>query len=243
MYQIKTKDFEGPLNLLLVLFEKQKLDVTKVSLVQVADDYLAFIEDGKSADLANLSEFFLIASSLLLIKSRALLPLFEFSVEEEEEIKDLEDRLKEYQKFKQAAEKIESVYKLRRVCFSRNPRIKLNINFISPEIDPENLGKLFVGVLSEIPTKKELAQQVMEEVVSLEEKMLHLKHSIEKRAKTAFEETVSGAKDKIEVIVTFLAMLEMIKQKTIIVSQKQLFGEIILQNMAEEMPKRQRMKS
>jgi chromatin segregation and condensation protein Rec8/ScpA/Scc1 (kleisin family) len=73
--------------------------VVAMNLAEVADDYLTFIEDGKNADLANLSEFFLIASSLLLIKSRALLPLFEFSKEEEEEIKDLAERLKEYQKF------------------------------------------------------------------------------------------------------------------------------------------------
>lgn len=229
MYQVKTKNFEGPLNLLLELFEKQKLDVTKVSLAQVADDYLAHLEDGKNSDLANLSEFLLIASSLLLIKSKALLPLFEFSEEEEEEIKDLEERLKEYQKFKQAGERLERVYRLERVSFSKEPQRKVNLGFVSPEIDAEELKKLFFGVLQEIPTKKELVQQIMEEVVSLEEKMMHLKYSIEKRAKVAFTETVARAKDKIEVIVTFLAMLEMIKQKTLVVSQKELFGEIMMQ--------------
>lgn len=229
MYQIKTKNFEGPLSLLLELFEKQKLDVTKISLAQVADDYLEYIEDGKNADLANLSEFLLIASSLLLIKSKALLPLFEFSQEEEEEIRDLEERLLEYQKFKNAAEEIEKIYKLERVCFSKEPQEKLDLGFVSPGIFKEELQKLFVGVLQEIPTKKELAEQVMEEVISLEEKMLHLKYSIEKRAKIAFTETISKAKDKIEVIVTFLAMLEMIKQKTLIVSQSELFGEITME--------------
>lgn len=229
MYQIKTKNFEGPLSLLLELFEKQKLDVTTVSLAQVADDYLRQLEDGENSDLANLSEFLLIASSLLLIKSKALLPLFEFSQEEEEEIKDLEERLKEYQKFKKAAERMERIYKLGRVSFSKETQAVLEVGFVSPGISKEELQKLFFGVLREIPTKKELVQQVMEEVISLEEKMQHLKYSIERRAKIAFTETIASAKDKIEVIVTFLAMLEMIKQKTLVVSQKELFGEIILQ--------------
>ncbi len=230
MYQIKTTQFEGPLSLLLELFEKQKLDVTKVSLAQVADDYLAHLEDGKNADLANLSEFLLIASSLLLIKSKALLPLFEFSEEEEEEIKDLEERLKEYQKFKQAAERIERIYKIERVCFSKEPQNKLETGFVSPGINKEELRNLFFSVLKEIPTKKELVEEIMEEIVSLEEKMLHLKYSIEKRARVAFTETIATAKDKIEVIVTFLAMLEMIKQKTLVVSQKELFGEIMMES-------------
>ncbi len=229
MYQIKTTQFEGPLSLLLELFEKQKLDVTKVSLAQVADDYLAHLEDGKNADLANLSEFLLIASSLLLIKSKALLPLFEFSEEEEEEIKDLEERLREYQKFKQASERMERIYKLERVCFSKEPQQKLTMEFISPGVSKDDLNRLFIGVLKEIPTKKELVQEIMEEVISLEEKMMHLKYSIEKRAQVAFTETIAKAKDKIEVIVTFLAMLEMIKQKTLVVSQRELFGEIIMQ--------------
>lgn len=229
MYQIKTKHFEGPLNLLLELFEKQKLDVTKVSLAQVADDYLEHIEEKDGVDLANLSEFLLIASSLLLIKSKALLPLFEFSEEEEEEIKDLEERLKEYQKFKNISMKVEDIYKLQRASFSREFQEEIKPEFASPGISKENLKILFIDVLNEIPNKQELAQQVMEEVVSLEERMLHLKYSIEKRAKVAFTETVAKAKDKVEVIVTFLAMLEMIKQKTLSVSQDELFGEITLE--------------
>ncbi len=229
MYQIKTKQFEGPLNLLLELFEKQKLDVTKVSLVQIADDYLEYIEDGKNVDLANLSEFLLITSSLLLIKSKALLPLFEFSKEEEGEIKDLEERLVEYQKFKKISEKIENIYKLQRVSFSREFKEEVRFDFVSPGISCDEVKALFVEVLKGIPTKKELSEQIMEEVVSLEERILHLKYSIEKRTKIVFAETVMEAKDKVEIIVTFLAMLEMIKQKTLMVSQNELFGEITMQ--------------
>jgi len=85
MYNVKLENFEGPLNLLLELIEKRELDITQLSLAKVADDYLEFIEREGEIDLANLSEFLLIASQLILLKSKALLPVFELTKEEEEE--------------------------------------------------------------------------------------------------------------------------------------------------------------
>lgn len=215
--------------MLLEMIEKQKLDITRLSLAQIADDYLEYVEKSGSVELSNLSEFLNIASQLILIKSKALLPLFEFSKEEEEEISDLEERLKVYQKFKKASENLVSMALEKRRHFSKDEENFSYSFFSPPNLKKQDLRKIFCSVLDQVPTKEELAQQVMEEVVSLEEKMAHLKNSLQQRVKLAFEEAVKDASDKIDVIVTFLAMLEMIKQKAIMVKQDKLFDRILIE--------------
>ncbi len=228
-FTVKNQHFEGPLCLLLELIEKQKLDITQLSLVEVADSYLTFIESQKFVNLSNLSEFLTVASQLVLLKSRALLPLFEFTKEEEEDIRDLEERLKEYQRFKKAAANINGLLKNNKMAFSKKEEQFKNMPFISQKITSKELHLLFANILQNVPSKEKVIHHVMEDVVSIEEKIMQLGQSIEKRMKVAFQETISHASDKIEVIVTFLAMLEMMKQQIISVKQEKLLGEIIIE--------------
>lgn len=229
MYHVKLEQFEGPFPLLLELIEKNKLDITQLSLAKVADDYLEYIEQNQHVSLANLSEFLYVASQLILLKSKALLPLFEFTQEEEEEIGNLEERLKEYQRFKKAAQQVSEMYYSHRICFSKDEENITMIAFTPPDLNAYDLRNLFCKVLESVPQKEQLAQEIVEEVVSLEDKINHLKRTMEKRISFAFHETVKDAKDKIDVIVTFLAMLEMVKQKIVLVTQDDLFGEIKLE--------------
>lgn len=229
MFQVKTQQFEGPLHLLLELIEDQKLDVTRVSLAHVADDFLKHIDKKEGIDLGSLSDFLLVSSQLILLKSKALLPLFEFTKEEEVEIEDLEQRLKEYQRFKAVSQEIGKVRSLNKICFSKDEENFVSIGFIPQDISKEQLHEVYVKILQEIPTKEELANHVMEEVVSLEEKIGQLGKTIEKRMKVAFHETIQQAENKIDIVVTFLAMLEMIKQRIVSVQQSELFGDIIIE--------------
>ncbi len=116
-YKVKLEQFEGPLDLLLELIEKEKLDITNLSLTKVADEYLSYIEDRENITLDSLASFLSVASRLILIKSRALLPLLKFSEEEEEEIKDLEYQLAEYKKFKDLSKKIGNIAGSSRTSF------------------------------------------------------------------------------------------------------------------------------
>lgn len=228
-YKIKTEQFEGPLELLVELIEKEELDITKLSISKVADDFLEFVDNNQEIGLVNLSEFLLVASQLILLKSKALLPLFEFTKEEEEEIDDLEERLREYKKFKDISIQIGELYQGEKMSFSRKEARDIEYRkFIDPKINSRELADLYRGILSEKPEEDDLIEEVMQEVVSLEEKMTDLKTSLEKRMKIAFAETIKNASDKMEVVVTFLAMLEMVKQKTLSVKQKDLFGDILL---------------
>jgi segregation and condensation protein A len=227
MYQIKLEQFEGPMTLLMSLIEEQKLDVTRLSLAKVTDQYLEYIENKQDISLENLADFLSVASKLILIKSKALLPLLELSNEEEKEIKDLEWQLVEYKKFKEASKKIDRMINLGRTSFSRDSFLGLRYFFRPPEnINLFDIKKAFLKILSEIPIIEKLEEEMVRDVITLEEKITHLENSLREKIETSFSEIASTAQDKIEVIISFLAMLEMIKQRIINVNQKNLFQDI-----------------
>ncbi len=227
MYQIKLDQFEGPLNLLLNLIEEQKLDVTRLSLAKVADQYLEYINNKENVTLENLADFLTIASRLILIKSKALLPMLELSQEEEAEIEDLERQLAEYGKFKDISKRIGKMYSSPRLNFSREGFLGVQVFFYpSQGLNVFDLKKAFDKVLIEIPVIEKLEEEMVREIITLEEKINNLQNTLKERLETTFSEITSSAKDKIEVIVSFLAMLELVKQRIIQVEQQELFAEI-----------------
>ncbi|KKP96414.1 MAG: Segregation and condensation protein A [Candidatus Moranbacteria bacterium GW2011_GWE1_36_7] len=230
-YNIKLEQFEGPLDLLLQLTEQQKLDITRVSLAQIADQYLEYIAQAKNVTLAHLADFLSVASRLILIKSKALLPMLEFTEEEEEEIKDLEHQLAEYKKFKDASKNVVVMFDSSQICFSREGFSGFGKVFYPPEkIVSEDLLKAFNKVLGEIPVVEKLEEEMVKEILTLEDKIVHLQNTLKERAQTSFSELVANAKDKVEIVVSFLAMLELVKQRIIYVEQGELFSEIHLKH-------------
>lgn len=229
MYQVKLEKFEGPLELLLELIEKEKLSITELNLAHVADQYLDYIRDNQNIHLENLADFLSVAAKLILIKSRALLPILKFSEEEEEEIEDLAHQLAEYKKFKEISAKIGKLAMENRVCFSRLPYQGIRSVFYPPEgINAYDLKKYFQKVLSEIPVVSVLQEEIVGEIITLEERISDLEIALRNKIETCFSELVSQAKDKVDVIISFLAMLEMVKQRIIHVEQKELFQDIKL---------------
>ncbi|MDH4330680.1 MAG: segregation/condensation protein A [Candidatus Moranbacteria bacterium] len=229
MYKVKLDQFEGPLDLLLELTSKEKLDISRVSLAKIADQYLEYIEDRGNVSLQNLADFLDVASKLILIKSKSLLPLLVLTEEEEEEIEDLEARLAEYKKFKDASAKIAKLLESKRESFSREGFLQFHSFFCPPEsICVDDLKCAYEGLIKETPVTEELEKESMEEIVTLEEKINHLHDFIEKRIESSFSQLVAGSKDKVEVVVSFLAMLEMVKQRIIQVEQNELFEDIKL---------------
>lgn len=234
-YKIKTEHFEGPLDLLLQLTEEQKLDITRVSLAKIADEYLEYIASAENITLEHLSDFLSVASRLILIKSKALLPTLELTEEEEEEISDLEHQLAEYKKFKEAAKKTAELFSRSQAAFSREGFLGQSVVFFPPEnFGAEDLKKTFSKILGEIPLIEKLEEEMVREVLTLEEKIEHLQSTLKERAETSFSELIKNAKDKIEVVVSFLAMLEMVKQRIIHVEQGDLFSEIRLKHKEQK---------
>ena len=230
-YAVKLKQFEGPLELLLDLIEREKLSITELSLAHVADQYLEFLKNNREIQLDNLADFLSVASKLILIKSRALLPLLEFTDEEEQEITDLTRQLEEYQKFKIASQKLGKLADLGRLCYSREGYIGVQPVFYPPEnINVFDLKKYFQLVLNEIPIIEKLEKEIVNEVITLEEKINDMKKMIAEKIEISFAEIAAKAKEKVEVIISFLALLEMVKQRIIEVDQRELFHDIRLKN-------------
>jgi segregation and condensation protein A len=227
MFKVHLEKFEGPLDLLVRLIEEQKLDITRLNLAKVADDYLEYIRSNSQIDLESLADFVNVASRIILIKSQSILPSLEISEEEEKEIVDLEYKLREYQKFKEASEKIGKLRDAGRVSFSRDFLLGVATQYSAPKnLNIFDLKKTLLGVIAQIVLPEKLPQESVREIITLEEKIEELQSSLSKRVETSFREISSSARDKVEIIVAFLAMLEMVKQRIIDVEQGDLFEEI-----------------
>ncbi len=231
-YHFRSEQFEGPLDLLLALIEKEKLDITQVSLAQVADQYLEYIKQENGASLENLASFLSVAARLILIKSRALLPILTFSDDEEESMDNLEQHLRAYKLFREAAQKLGLLFEKSKAAVARESFLGTQVVFYPPKgITKETLREHFANVLGEIPVFEILPEKELVAIITLEEKITTLQHTLRERAESSFAEIISTAQDRVEVIVSFLALLELIKQRFIHVEQKKFFSNILIKRL------------
>lgn len=231
-YQVKQEKFEGPLDLLLELIQGEKLSINEISLAKVTDGFIVHLKamqaEGR-ADQEVLAEFLVVAAQLLLIKSRSLLPQFQVSPEEEESIAELEQRLAEYQRLKTLAQELGRMAKGGPKSFSREAYAGTTPVFYPPKRFTIALfASAFASVIAALPKIEKLAEEKIKKIISLEEKIRELQAFLQEKVERAFSELVAGAKEKVEVIVSFLALLELAKQKLISVEQKGLFGDITI---------------
>lgn len=228
-YAVRLEQFEGPLELLLQLIEKEKLDVTRVSLAAVADQYLEYIARQGEVPLSHLAQFLSVASRLLLLKSRALLPLLEFTEDEEESIEDLEWQLREYRKFRDVSVRLGLLFAKGERAKPRESFLGAEVVFLpSPDVTADRLAETFRSVLGEIPLLEKLEEEEIRNVISLEEKMLELRSTLASRMELSFRQMTTDVKDKLEIIVAFLAVLELVKQRFVRAEQSGSFQDIAL---------------
>lgn len=226
--KIKTDNFEGPLDLLLQLIESEKLDITEVSLLTVTEQYIDFltkIEDKKPEMLA---DFLLIAAKLLYIKSRAVLPELEMN-EDSDEI-DLAQQLKMYKKFVDASKVINRLFTAPTYAYGRMPTItKVEVDFVpAKSLTQQKINSIFIRIKKELEIINKIPQKTMEKVVSIKEKIKYIKELILQRENFNFSELIQDVGNKTEMIVSFLGLLELIKQKDVEASQTNAFEEILV---------------
>lgn len=227
MYAVKLEQFQGPLDLLLELTEEKKLDITEISLAKVTNQYLGYLKKSESIPLENLADFLVIASRLILVKSRMLLPTLELTKEEEKDIETLKRQLEEYKKFKDLAKKLEELDKIKNTSYSREKYQGLKSIFYPPKnFKIEDLKKAFKKVLEEIALLEDkIPKESLKLKISIEEKIKNIQKELSDKVKATFQDlTKAGAKT--DTIVSFLALLELIKQKVLNVDQKKVFGDI-----------------
>ena len=229
-YQVKQERCEGPMCLLLDLIERERLPINEISLSRVTDEYLAEVRAMEAPDQEALAEFLVVAAQLMLIKSRSLLPHLKLSTEDEESIDDLEKRLSEYKNMKELAKELQSLEKTDWHIFSREAFLGIPSFFYPPPgVSANILEYAFLAVIKTIPQLEKLAEEKLKKVISLEEKIRDIQSRLSQRLEHMFSEFVVQSKEKVEVVISFLAILELAKQRLVLLKQDKNFADIRIQ--------------
>jgi segregation and condensation protein A len=236
-FSIQTDVFAGPLELLLDLIEKRKLLINDISLAAVTDDFMAYTATLTEDHLEQTSHFVLIASTLLLIKSKSLLPVLDLTDEEEASIEDLETRLKLYKIYREASVALRTSFGAR-VLYKR-PFERITTPLFIPDAytTPATIREAMSAVLLNLP-KKILPRVAVaiRKVISLEDMMKRLEERITQQFKISFSKFAESG-ERGEVIVSFLAVLELIKQGMIMVRQEARFADFDIEHETVDTPR------
>lgn len=232
-YRVDLPDFSGPLDLLLSLIEQEELDITKIALAQVTDQYLAHLDDLREADPDDLSDFLVIAAKLILIKSEMLLPRPPPILAEEDE-EDLGDELARqlilYKRFKEIAGHLRELEDIGQRSFVRVvPQIKIEPKLIAGEGNVEALLAAARRAMTIKPEPPDVDEMVSPQVVTIGQQMAHIWRSLSTEKQITFQELLSQNRNRIEIIVTLLAILELIKRRIITVEQVSHFDNIVIE--------------
>lgn len=223
---IKTTVFEGPLELLIELVEKRKLLINDISLAEVTDEYMQQVSAMQELSLPNTAQFIALAATLLLIKSKSLLPVLDLSSEEETAIEDLEERLQRFAVYREAAKVLTARFG---ATVLHGPEyIPPRAPLFAPDdyCSQDELRAAMQRVLTELPSVEQKPVAHVQPTVSLEQMIARVRERIEKRVRMRFFELRALEPERRNVIVGFLAILELCKQGEVLVSQTTRFDDI-----------------
>ncbi len=227
MHHIKVDQFEGPLDLLLRLIEGQELNISNISLATVADEYLTVVETG-TIHPSEIADFLVIAARLLYLKSKLLLPQLE--LEDDVGAAELEGALRRFAKFAEAANGIRQLYQSPSYGFKRDAPSMIPPGFYPPKhTSVETLAQSFCNLLKRLEPLRALPKAVLAKVVSLSEKIERIQRLLTRGGKFSFTHILGAATSKMDTIVSFLALLELTKQRLVVVAQEQPEGEIVIE--------------
>jgi segregation and condensation protein A len=232
-YKVKFEVFEGPLDLLLYLIKKEEVDIYEVNLTKLATQFIEYIETMRLLDLEVAGEFLVMASTLMYIKSRELLPMDQqVQVEGEEEGEDprweLIRQLVEYKKFKDAAAQLQVLEATQENTFPRQPG-KIEFEQEKPQVKPEvSIFDLLnaVNLVLQRFTKRDDLRDIYEDKWTVSEKIEFVMKTLTERPRVTFSELFVQAASRSEVVCTFLALLELIRLKQLVCIQPEPFAEI-----------------
>jgi segregation and condensation protein A len=234
-YKVKLEVFEGPLDLLLYLIKRDEVDVYDISIERIAKQYLEYIDAFQSLNIDIAGEFIVMAANLLYIKSRTLLPKDQQMAEEDADEDDprweLIRQLIEYKKFKEAASQLRTREAIQEELFPRSPASPELLGFgnvLIEEVGIFDLINAFQRTLKRLENSKhpEDLREIFEENFTVSEKIDFLLQLISDESCVRFEQCFPEAASRAEIVVTFLAMLELIRLKQLRVRQQNAFGEI-----------------
>lgn len=226
-FAVTQEAFTGPLGLLLEVLEKRELDITSVSLAAVADEFLVRMTE-QEVPPEELADFLLVASRLIYMKSRELMPYLRLE-DEEEGANALTEQLRIYKEFVAAAERLEARF-MQSILYVR-PSIRRSRapTFLPPtNVLASTLADVYRTVLKRLEPFFALQHVSMERVKSIEERIIELQGAIASRAQMSFGDAVRGATKKVDVVMSFLALLELLRRNIVRVTQQAAWGEIMI---------------
>ncbi|MGM0482589.1 MAG: segregation and condensation protein A [Patescibacteria group bacterium] len=221
VYNVNTDVFQGPFDVLLDLIEKRKLFINDIALAQVADDFIKYVQDQNRFPLEEGAHFILIASTLILIKSKSLLPSLDLTEEEEDDIGRLEERLRAYKEVKKEAERLSGNWGVNRMFFGCGEDISIPFSFVPDEsVSKESLLNVASEIVKRVPTESTVPQVKVDEKIKLKTVINSLISRISAETNINFRDFtglgsdgfIRDEKEKHVVIVSFIALLELVKQ-------------------------------
>lgn len=232
--RVKIQQFEGPLDLLLQLIEEQKLEITQISLASVTEQFLQNMRAQTTLKPQELADWLVVAAKLLVIKSKALLPTLELATDEEQDATSLAWQLYQYKCYKEIAKYLGRLDSKRRQGWGRHIGFADKITFYpDPAITLATLRDTMRYIAKSLEDILKLPKQVLGEVVTISEKIEHLQKMIYEKVELKLRDLLNTAQSKTEIIVTFLALLELVKQKILTVEQEAMFSDIIIKRRPE----------
>tara|TARA_B100001248_G_scaffold174883_1_gene132667 strand:+ start:362 stop:1084 length:723 start_codon:yes stop_codon:yes gene_type:complete len=231
MFNIKIENFEGPLDLLLYFIKRDKIDIYDIPITQITNEYISVIDEAKKLDVSIAGEFLFMASMLLRIKTQMLLPrqINDESLDIEDPRIDLVAQLLEYKKYKSIANKLKNLHFENKDSFFRNSSKVVydqspNASDFLNEVTLYDISKIFKDAVNNAPTQDSF--EIYRETVSLKDQQDFILQQFNNDRILSLKNLVKKLETKLKIIVTFLALLEMIKRSEIICSQKENFEDI-----------------
>lgn len=224
-FEVKLEKFDGPLHVLLELIQRSELPITEVSLAKVTEDYLRYIDE-REVPTSELADFLVIATRLLLIKSQAILPVPQ--EEEQEDASTLALQLRLYQEFVEASKHIEALFDRAQRSFERaqSDVVKPSGVEIPVGLSVRVLQAAFQELLRRLEPFFRLQEATMERVVTVQERLREIHEAILSKAKLTFAHFAGAGRSRVDVVVSFLALLELVKQRIVHVIQADTFKDI-----------------
>ena len=231
MFNIRLENFEGPLDLLLYFIKRDKIDIYDIPITEITNEYIQVIDEAKKLDVSVAGEFLFMASMLLRIKTQMLLPrqIDEEGLDIDDPRIDLVAQLIEYKKYRDLAHKLRNLHENNKDSFFRSSAKIVydqspEVSDFLKEVSLFDISKIFKDAIDNAPTQDSF--KIYKEIVSLTDQKKFIMESFEGNEVVSLKKIVKKLETKIEIIVTFLALLEMIKQSEILCTQIKIFKNI-----------------
>lgn len=230
-FKVKTGEWEGPLEILLDLIEKKKLHISVISLAEITDDYVEYLNSHRDLPAATTAQFVLIASTLMLIKSASLLPNLKLTEEETANIEDLEQRLKIYAEMRERARQLGERWQQSPIFFPARERPFTPVFAPTDELTQNNLLTAIKNLLANLPTVETIPEKIVQKIISLEEVIDGLAKRIQSAISLKWSALSAEYKgEKTDLIISFLGLLELVKRGVVDIKQSDHFADMEVKN-------------